>query len=218
MKTISKETAGRIWSAYNEIEKTKKLISDMEGEMKEGRDPNPQDPFGRRRNLTMGVPCGDNTQRMLDVAPRLALQVMRAHIADKEHDLIQANTAALAEAGAALPQPTSPYEAWYLELINEIYGERPDGGNERPDPRQLIQQERRRASVFIEIANGYGAILQAAGAPMDGDELCEPPVLVEWARNLRAKMDQKDTALRAAMADAHSPGVYEQIEAALGES
>jgi hypothetical protein len=31
------------------------------------------------------------------------------------------------------------YTKWYIELIEVIYGERPEGENERPDPREVVR-------------------------------------------------------------------------------
>ena len=94
---ISQETAGRIWNAYREIQMGEKLLADMAAALKEGRDPNPRDAFGRQRNLTLGVPSGDHSERMLDVAPRLAIAVINGHIAEKKLELAQANEAARIE-------------------------------------------------------------------------------------------------------------------------
>ncbi len=67
-----------------------KLVIDMQKAIKDGIDPNPRDAFGRQRNLTLGVPSGDDCQRMFDVAPRLAVSVISAHIAEKRRELVEA--------------------------------------------------------------------------------------------------------------------------------
>ena len=97
MPIITQQTAYDIWIAYDEIAKGKKLIADMEKELKDGNDPNPRDAFGRRRNLQLGVPCGESGHRLLDVQPQLALAVIRAHIAEKQAFLELANERARAE-------------------------------------------------------------------------------------------------------------------------
>lgn len=95
---ITQATASRIWIAYNEIEKAEKLIAEMEEAARAGRDPNPRDPFGQRRNLQLGVPYGsDNAHRLFDVRPELAKSVIRAHIAEKQADLVAANEQARIE-------------------------------------------------------------------------------------------------------------------------
>jgi hypothetical protein len=98
---ITKETAIRIWTCYHEIEIGTKLMTDLEENLKKHPEdnPNPRDEFGRQRALTLGVPSGSNSHRMLDVAPRLAVSVIRAHIADKERDLAEANEQARIELG-----------------------------------------------------------------------------------------------------------------------
>lgn len=104
---ISKETAGRIWNCYHDIETGEKLLSDMVEEMKNpDTDANPRDHFGRKRCLTLGIPTGDCSHRMLDVKPRLAISVIKAHIAEKTKDLAEANEQARIELGE--PTPCSP--------------------------------------------------------------------------------------------------------------
>lgn len=89
MSTITKETASLIWNCHNEIESGKALLDEIEKNVFAGADPAPPDHWGRRRcNLELGVPTGSNGHRLLDVAPRLALSVIRAHIANKEAELV----------------------------------------------------------------------------------------------------------------------------------
>ncbi len=94
---ITQQTAYDIWIAYDEIAKGQKLIADMEKELARGDDPNPRDAFGRHRNLQLGVPSGENGHRLFDVQPKLALAVIRAHIAEKQAFLELANERARAE-------------------------------------------------------------------------------------------------------------------------
>lgn len=68
--------------------------------MKDGEDPNPRDAFGRLNNLQLGVPSGEGGHRLYDVAPKLALSVIRAHIAAKKAELASANEQARLELGA----------------------------------------------------------------------------------------------------------------------
>lgn len=98
---ITKETAARIWSCYRDIEIGTKLMTDLEENLRNypDADPNPRDKFGRQSRLTLGVPTSESSQRMLDVAPRLAVSVIRAHIADKQRDLAEANEQARIELG-----------------------------------------------------------------------------------------------------------------------
>lgn len=97
---ITKETAARIWNCYREIENGSKLLSDMQQAQKDGTDPNPRDTWGRHRCLQLGVPSGENSHRLFDVQPKLAQSVIRAHIAEKERELAEANEQARIELDA----------------------------------------------------------------------------------------------------------------------
>lgn len=100
---ISLETAAAIWNCYREINVGAKLLADLEEALEQRDDnPNPRDAFGRQRPFSLGVPSGsDSSQRMFDVAPRLAVSVIRAHIAEKRRELIVANEQARIELGTA---------------------------------------------------------------------------------------------------------------------
>lgn len=95
---ITQQTAYDIWIAYSEIEKGQKLIADMAEAMKHGDNPNPRDGFGRQRNLQLGVPTGESGHRLFDVAPALAVEVIKAHVAEKRAFLALANDRARNEA------------------------------------------------------------------------------------------------------------------------
>lgn len=97
---ITQETASKIWSCYHDIETGEKLLADMGQAMERDDDPNPRDHFGRRRCLTLGIPTGDSSQRMLDVQPRLAMSIIRQHIANKQQELSELNEIARIEAEA----------------------------------------------------------------------------------------------------------------------
>ena len=102
-------TAARIWGCYLEIDKAKKLLSEMEKRTENHEDPNPEDPFGRRNCLQLGVPRGDNGRMIYQVKPKLAMSVIRAHIANKEAELREANEQARIELWeAADSSPNSP--------------------------------------------------------------------------------------------------------------
>jgi hypothetical protein len=87
MALISKETAHRIWMAHREIEVATTLLSDIKAALSAGEDPTPIDAFGRRRNYQLGVPSGDNSHRLFEISPSLAVLVIEAHVADKKRDL-----------------------------------------------------------------------------------------------------------------------------------
>lgn len=96
-KILSKELASRIWLAHQEIENATKLRDDMKSAIEKGRDPNPRDGFGRRRNLELGVPSGDSSQRCFNVDPKLAIHVIEAHIVNQQKELADASIAARIE-------------------------------------------------------------------------------------------------------------------------
>ena len=98
---ITQETAANIWHAYREIEVGEKLLADMkEIREREGlnkHEPAIKDAFGRKRQLQLGIPSGDNSHRILDVAPVLAESIIRAHIEHKRAELVQYQEAARIE-------------------------------------------------------------------------------------------------------------------------
>jgi hypothetical protein len=98
---ITQETAQRIWNCYREIEVSMKLLSDIEETRKDERidkySPTLRDVFGRQRHLELGVPCGQDGHRLFKVAPQLAESVIRAHIANKEAELSEAQEQARIE-------------------------------------------------------------------------------------------------------------------------
>lgn len=106
---ITQETAARIWGCYREIATAKQLLQDAKKELE--RDPKenpfPRDPFGHKRGLQLGVPLGENSQRLYDVPHGLALTMIRAHIAEQERALVEANEQARIELDYIPPPPAS---------------------------------------------------------------------------------------------------------------
>lgn len=97
---ICQETAGRLWNCYREIDVANKLLTELEEHLKDPNwKPTPlRDTFGRDRGLSLGVPCGnDNSQRLYNVPSRLALSMIRAHIAEQQKQLVEANEQARIE-------------------------------------------------------------------------------------------------------------------------
>ena len=98
---ITQATAEAIWSCYREIAVAEKLLADMAEEAKRNhRDPHEprlRDAFGRRRQLQLGVPSGENCHRLMDVSPMLAESIIRAHIAAKQAELVECNERARVE-------------------------------------------------------------------------------------------------------------------------
>lgn len=98
---IKQETAARIWTAYREIETAKKLLDDM-AKARDRIQPDLhaatlRDAFGHRRQLQLGIPCGENGHQLFDVSPVLAESVIRAHIETKHRELHEANECARIE-------------------------------------------------------------------------------------------------------------------------
>lgn len=56
-----------------------------------------KDAFGCRRQLQLGIPNGENGHRIFDVNPQLAESVIRAHIAQKQAELVVVNEQARIE-------------------------------------------------------------------------------------------------------------------------
>lgn len=102
---ITQETCAAIWHAHREIETAEKLLADMKESRQRGdldkHAPTLRDAFGRPKHLQLGIPCGDNGHRLLDVSPVLAESVIRAHIENKRAELAEANERARIELGSA---------------------------------------------------------------------------------------------------------------------
>ncbi len=98
---ISQETAARIWHCYREITVAETLLKDMAKAAKQNCDEaNPEtlrNAIGRRRKLQLGVPCSEDSRQLFDVEPELAQSVIRAHIASKGAELVEANEQARIE-------------------------------------------------------------------------------------------------------------------------
>lgn len=87
MPLISKATAARIWTAHHQIELADKLLEDIRISIEKGGSPTPTDPVDRRqRGYTLGVPVTMG-ERLFDVAPALAGEVVRAHQAAQRIEL-----------------------------------------------------------------------------------------------------------------------------------
>lgn len=100
---ISQGTVERIWKCQREIIVGGELLSIVEKQVEEmkrdGKAERIRDAFGRERNLTLGIPSGENGHKLLDVSPVLAISIIRAHIANKEAELVTANEQARIELG-----------------------------------------------------------------------------------------------------------------------
>lgn len=99
---ISQKTAADIWNAYREIEAAEKLLEDMSKAATTWGAPDKfaptlKDAFGRAQNLQLGIPMGESGHRLYSVSPALAEACIRAHIANKRAELVEANERARIE-------------------------------------------------------------------------------------------------------------------------
>lgn len=94
---ITKTTAMEIWMCFDEIQKGEALLADLEKQLKDSEVPLARDAFGRRRNLSLGIPSSSNGERIFDVHPALGMAVIKAHIAEKRSVLLALNETARAE-------------------------------------------------------------------------------------------------------------------------
>ena len=98
---ITQGTAARIWTCYREIAAAEKLLGDLESERKANRGddhpPSLSDAFGRKRQLQLGVPSGEDGHRLFGVPVELAVSVIKAHIAAQRATLVEANEQAKIE-------------------------------------------------------------------------------------------------------------------------
>lgn len=96
---ISAQTAIDIALAHQEIERGEKLLADVEEVIakRRGREDGAclRDAFGRRTDgLQLGVPSGDNGQRLFNVPWELARPVIQAHIAGQRALVVALNETA----------------------------------------------------------------------------------------------------------------------------
>jgi len=97
MEPITQKTAERIWNCHREIEVGEKLIADLEKHLSEGTDPTPLDSWGRRQQYSLGCPSGETSKTLYRVEPKLALSIIRAHVANAQAELIEATEQARIE-------------------------------------------------------------------------------------------------------------------------
>jgi hypothetical protein len=81
---ISKDTAMSIALAYREIEAAEKLLADIDEARRRHQMPDMRDAFGRPQGgLQLGVPSGENGQRLFNVPWSMAKPVIETHIAQQ---------------------------------------------------------------------------------------------------------------------------------------
>jgi len=100
---ITKSTAASIAHAYCELEAAAELLKIIDEGKQHYEEPDFRDVFGRRRGLQLGVPTGQGSHRLLDVSPKLAEIVIKAHIENKKHEI-----AALCEIARNEYSPNNP--------------------------------------------------------------------------------------------------------------
>ena len=83
---ITRDTAARIAYAYDEIKAAIELLKIMEESAKHGDPPDFRDSFGRNRGLQLGVPHSGG-HRLMDVSPKLAAIIIKAHVKDKQDEI-----------------------------------------------------------------------------------------------------------------------------------
>ena len=89
---ITKELCRQMYNCYYEIEAANKLVEDAEKSLKDRKPVIERDCFGYEQNFQMSLPSNyENSRTTVKVNPRLALAVMRNHIAEKEAELIALN-------------------------------------------------------------------------------------------------------------------------------
>lgn len=98
---ISNETVLKIWKCQREITVGKDLLVEMQkisdALQRDQKAERIRDVFGRERDLQLGIPSGEGAHRLLNVSPALAVTIIRAHIANKEAELVEANEQARIE-------------------------------------------------------------------------------------------------------------------------
>ena len=98
---ITIETATDIALTYREIAVAEKLLEEVQQQIDNrafSNKPDLRDAFGRHvGGLELGVPTGDSSKRLFNVAWELAKPILQAHIAQKNSQLVALNEKAYAE-------------------------------------------------------------------------------------------------------------------------
>lgn len=99
--TITQATAAAIWGCHHDIEAGKKLLAELEKSLEDSLAlPSPWNPHDRRRRMSFGIPCGEHSTQMIDVAPYLAISIIKAAIAEDERRLVELSQCAAIELAA----------------------------------------------------------------------------------------------------------------------
>jgi hypothetical protein len=82
---ISKKTAMDIALAHREVETATALLAEIDEAISRQKSPDIRDAFGRHQDgLQLGVPSGQNSHRLFNVAWALARPIIGAHIAQQK--------------------------------------------------------------------------------------------------------------------------------------
>ena len=88
---ISKELCRQIYTCYDQIERCDKLISDMNEAIEKSGSSDLLDAFGSRKGLELGIPSGNNSHRIVNVSPEIAIKVIIEHKEFNQRELTRLN-------------------------------------------------------------------------------------------------------------------------------
>lgn len=94
---ISKQTAAKIYNCHFEIEKAEKLIADMLEVLQQTGEMKLKNAFGDAKGLQLGVPSGNDSHRLFNVPPDLAVSIIEAHIKEQKRILSELSAVAKIE-------------------------------------------------------------------------------------------------------------------------
>lgn len=97
---ISKDLSRKIYNCHSELEKCDELIKKMSEAIDKTGEPKLLDAFGERKGLQLGIPCGDNGHKLLNVSPQMAIKVIQEHKDFNQSELKRLNGLALIQAEA----------------------------------------------------------------------------------------------------------------------
>ena len=94
---LSKSVCEKIWHCHREIETANNLLTEVGKLIVENKQARAlgdraiglKDVFGSDQYLQLGVPTGKNSQRLFHVSFDLAEPIIRAHIANKQAELVE---------------------------------------------------------------------------------------------------------------------------------
>lgn len=108
---LTQETLAKIYHCQREIKVANELIAKVT-DLLDKESPNYsegklKDAWGRSRGFELAVPSGETAHRLYELSPNLALSIIRAHIANKEAELVEWNEIARNELGIANVKETA---------------------------------------------------------------------------------------------------------------